>query len=338
VLLLARPFLQALGAPPDVLPRSEEYLHVIATGLVPAALLFVGMACMRGAGDTRTPLLVMLGVNTANVLVTWLLVSGHLGFPALGVVGAAIGTALARGGGGLVVLWLLWRGRSGLKLDMRVRPEMQFIRRIVKIGLPTAGEMLVFHGALLIFTFFVTSLGTAAYAAHIATIHVESLSFLPGMGYAVAASALVGQALGARSPERARQDAYEALGQGMAMMSMVGVVIIAVPHALLGFFVKDPAAVEAGTAPLRAAGLVQPALAVSFILNGALRGAGDTRWPLFSRILTNWCIRLPLTWLLVFVLGFGLNGVWLAMCADFSVQAFLALWRFGSGRWETVDV
>jgi Na+-driven multidrug efflux pump len=83
---------------------------------------------------------------------------------------------------------------------------------------------------------------------------------------------------------------------------------------------------------------VQPALAVSFILNGALRGAGDTRWPLFSRILTNWCIRLPLTWLLVFVLGFGLNGVWLAMCADFSVQAFLALWRFGSGRWETVDV
>ncbi len=343
MLLGGGPFLWLLGASSpgmdaDVLPLGVAYLNVLGAGVIPAALLFIGMACMRGAGDTRTPLLVMIGVNGATVLITWLLVNGELGFPTLGVVGAALGTSVARAGGGLVVLWLLWRGISGLKLDFNVRFDMEIVRRLLRIGTPTAGEMLVFHGALLIFTRFVTGLGTVAHAAHITTINVEALSFLPGMGYAVAAGTLVGQALGARDPLLGRQRAYEALGQGMAMMSMLGAVMVIFPEALLGFFVNDPAVVAAGAAPLRAAGLVQPALAVSFILNGALRGAGDTKWPLYARIMTTWGIRLPVTLVCVGWLGFGLSGIWLAMCIDFTVQALLALWRFNSGRWQRVEV
>jgi putative MATE family efflux protein len=336
-------FLWLLGASspdmaPEVLPLGVEYLRIISSTIMLAAMLFVGTACMRGAGDTRTPLYVMLGVNASNVLITWLLVSGNLGFPSLGVPGAALGTAIARGGGALVVLWLLWRGRSGLHLDFRPRPDMDIIRRLLNIGLPTAGEMFIFHAALLIFTRFVTSMGTVSYAAHIATINIEALSFLPGMGYAVAAGALVGQGLGAAAPRRAEESAYEALWQGMAFMTIVGATMVIFPDALLSIFVNDPAVVETGTAPLRAAGLVQPALAVNFILNGALRGAGDTRWTMFSRLLGTWAVRLPLTALLLGVAGMGLNGIWLAMCADFTTQAMLALWRFGSGRWQSVQV
>jgi Na+-driven multidrug efflux pump len=124
----------------------------------------------------------------------------------------------------------------------------------------------------------------------------------------------------------------------MLMMGLVGAVMVFFPDVLLGFFVNDPAAVAAGTAPLRAAGIVQPALAVGFILNGALRGAGDTRWPLLTRLMTTWGIRLPMTLLLVGWLGLGLNAIWLAMCTDFTAQAMLALWRFGSGRWQRVEV
>jgi putative MATE family efflux protein len=336
-------FLWLLGASspdmdPAVMPLGITYLRIISSTIILASLLFVGMACMRGAGDTQTPLYVMLGVNLSNVFITWLLVSGNLSFPALGVYGAAVGTAIARGGGGLVVLWLLWRGREKLRLDFNLRPDMDIIRRLLRIGAPTAGEMFIFHAALLVFTRFVTSMGTVSYAAHIATINIESLSFLPGLGYAVAASALVGQGLGAKSPRRAEDSAYEAVWQGMAFMTFVGLVMVIFPDVLLGIFVNDPAVVETGTAPLRAAGLVQPALAVNFILNGALRGAGDTRWPMFSRVLGTWLVRLPLAALLVGVLGMGLNGIWLAMCADFTVQAMLALWRFGSGRWQTVEV
>jgi putative MATE family efflux protein len=341
--LLGGPFLWLLGASSpgidtNVLPLGDAYLNALGAGMIPSAFLFVGMACMRGAGDTRTPLLVMLGVNAANILVTWLLVNGELGFPTMGVVGAGFATALARTGGGLVVLWLLWRGRSGLKFDMGLNFDPQIIRRLLRIGMPTAGEMFIFHGALLIFTRFITSLGTVPYAAHITTINIESLSFLPGLGYAAAAGALVGQALGARTPDQGERYVYEALGQGMLMMSSIGLLMIFLPDVLFSFFVNDPAVVAAGTEPLRAAGLVQPALAVNFILNGALRGAGDTKWPLYTRIISTWGMRLPLTWLLVLVLDAGLNGVWMAMCADFTLQSMLALWRFRSGFWRQIEV
>src|SRR6185503_12651068 len=137
------------------------------------------------------------------IAISWLLVNGNLGAPTLGVAGSAMGAAVARGGGGLLLIGLLLRGRSGLKLTLDLRPDWDILRRLVRIGAPSGGEQLVFQGALLIFVRFVTSLGTAAYAAHNVVINIESLSFLPGMGYAIAASALVGRGLGASQPELA---------------------------------------------------------------------------------------------------------------------------------------
>ncbi|NJP06412.1 MAG: MATE family efflux transporter [Chloroflexaceae bacterium] len=331
-------FLLAIGAAPDVLIIGETYMRIIALTLIPTALLFVGMACFRGAGDTRTPLYVMLGVNGINILITWLLVDGQFGLPPMGVNGAAIGTMIARGGGGCVIIALLLYGRSGLQLLPDLRPDFSIIRRILHIGLPTAGEQAVFHGALLLFTGLITGLGTVAYAAHFAVINIESLSFLPGLGYAAAAGALVGQALGAQSPQRARALAYEAVWQGGTMMVITGLVMFFFPGPLIAIFTNDPAVIAAGTAPLQAAGLVQFALALSFILNGALRGAGDTRWPMYNRIIGTWCFRLPLALLFVHSLGMGLNGIWLAMCTDFTLQASLSLWRFESGRWQHIEV
>ncbi len=338
IIPLARPFLQLLDAPASVLPYSEQFLFVVAPSFLPASLLFVGMACMRGIGDTRTPLYVMLGVNVVNIVISWLLINGNLGFPTLGANGAALGSAISRGGGGLVVLALLLRGRSGLRLSLDLRPDWSILRRILKIGTPSAGEQLLFQGALLIFIRFVTGLGAVSYAAHNVTITIESISFLPGMGYAAAASTLVGQALGARSTRRAEEFVYEALWQGGLMMSILGAIMVLFPHQLLSLFVNDPAVIEAAVAPLRAAGMIQPALAVSFILLGGLRGAGDVRWPLLSRIISTWAIRLPITLLLVGMLDMGLAGVWLAMSADFTAQALLSLWRFSSGRWQRIEV
>jgi MATE family multidrug resistance protein len=331
-------FLRVIDTPAEALPLAENYIRITALAFLPTALLFAGNAALRGAGDTRTPLFVMLGVNGTNILVTWLLVNGQFGLPALGVNGAAIGTALARGGGGIVVLLLLLRGLSNLKLTPDPRPEPETLRRLFRLAAPTAGEMLIFHGALLIFVRFVTGLGTAAYAGHNVTITIESLSFLPGLGYAAATGALIGQALGARDPQRAEAYAFAGLLQGGLMMTLVGATMVIAPRAWLGLFTNDPAVIAAAEAPLRAAGLIQPALATSFIMLGALRGAGDTRWPLLSRLLTTWVARLPLTLLLVWYLDLGLPGIWLAMCTDFTLQAILALWRFQSGAWKRIEV
>mgnify|MGYP000036765051 CR=1 FL=1 len=336
--LLAEPFLALIAAPEQTRALSAAFIHRNALGFLPAALLLAGTALLRGSGDTRTPLLVMLGVNAVNILVSWLLINGQLGLPILGVEGAATGAALARGLGGVVIVLLLLRGHAGLRLTLDPRPDGETMRRLLHVGLPTAGEQLIFQAALLIFVRFVTGLGTASYAAHNLTITLESLSFLPGMGYAAATSALVGQALGARKPREAEAVAYEALRQGGLMMSLVGAIMVLFPAQLVAIFISDPAVIAAATPTLRAAGLVQPALAVSFILLGALRGAGDTRWPLFSRLLTTWAVRLPLTFLMVGWMGMGLSGVWLAMCADFTLQAILVLWRFSSGTWKRIEV
>lgn len=337
-LLFAEPFLRLLDTPAEVLPLATSYVHLNALAFFPTALLLVGTAMLRGSGDTRTPLYVMLGINLVNIGITWLLVNGQFGLPAMGVNGAAIGTAVARGAGGIIILWLLLRGHSGLRLSWDLRPDREMLGRLLRIGLPTAGEQLIFQGALLIFIRFVNGLGTAAYAAHTVSINIESLSFLPGLGYAAATSALVGQALGARDPRRAEAYTYEALLQGGLMMALIGSTMVFFPQTLTAIFVNDPAVIEAAAAPLRAAGLVQPALAVSFIMLGALRGAGDTRWPLYSRMLTTWGVRLPLTILLVVYFDMGLPGIWLAMCTDFTLQAILALYRFNSGRWQRIEV
>src|SRR5262245_39117820 len=231
-ILFAQPALLLLGAGPDVLPRGVTFLRIAAITFAPAALLFIGTAALRGAGDTRTPLYVMFGVNVVNILCSWLLVNGNLGAPTLGVAGSAIGAAVARGGGGLVLMGLLLRGRSGLKLSLDLRPDWGMLRRIMRIGAPSGGELLVFQGALLIFVRFVTSLGTVAYAAHNVVLNIESLSFLPGMGYAIAATALAGQGLGAGRPNEAEASVYESLRQGGLMMTALGLVMILFPHQL----------------------------------------------------------------------------------------------------------
>ena len=336
-LALATPAIQMLGAGADMLPRGVAFLQIVALTFTPAALLFIGTAALRGGGDTRTPLYVMLGVNVVNIVISWLLINGNLGAPTLGVAGSAIGAAVARGGGGLLLIGLLLRGRSGLKLSLNLRPEREILRRLLRIGAPSGAEQLVFQGALLILVNFVTGLGTAAYAAHNVVLNIESLSFLPGLGYATAASALVGRALGAGQPRRAEASVYEALLQGGLMMTALGIIMALFPHQLIASFVADPQVIAAGATPMRIAGLFQPFLAINFIMSGGLRGAGDTRWPLYSKFISTWCVRLPLVFALL-ALGFGLTGFWIAMGTDFGVQALLAAWRFRTGRWKTMRV
>jgi putative MATE family efflux protein len=336
-LTCATPFMQLLGAGPEVLPLGTTFMQIASLTFIPAALLFIGTATLRGMGDMRTPLYVMLGVNGVNIALSWLLVNGNLGAPTLGVAGSAIGAAIARGGGGLVLVGILLYGRSGLKLKFDLRPNWELLRRLIRIGLPSAGEQLVFQGALLIFVRFVTGLGTVAYAAHNVVLNIESLSFLPGMGYAIAATTLVGQRLGAEQPEQAEASAYESLLQASLMMTTLGVVMMLFPHQLIALFSADPLVADTGAAAMQLAGVMQPLMALNFVMSGGLRGAGDTRWPLYSKIISTWGVRLPLIILLLW-LGLGLTGAWIAMTADFLTQGLVTWLRFRRGAWKALRV
>jgi len=314
----------------------------------------VGIACLRGAGDMISGLVIMAVVNLVNVAVSWSLVLGLGPLPALGWKGIALGTAAGFVVGGTLVIALILRGRWGLRFEWwRLRPDPGMIRRLLRIGLPGGADMLSIIGCQLWFVALINQLGTLAVAAHGVALCVESLAFLPGSAFQMAATTMVGQTLGARDPQRATRCVLIALLCGGGFMVLVGAFIFPQAATLAGLFVRaEHAHVAQQAIPLlRTVSLAMPALAVTMILSGSLRGAGDTRWPLAFSLFGLLGLRIPLAywfahdavhipWTEITLPGWGLGvlGAWYAMAADLHVRALLVTARFLQGGWKRIDV
>jgi putative MATE family efflux protein len=230
-------------------------------------------------------------------------------------------------------------GGNAARLHLRlnqVRPDGAQLRRIMNIGLPAGAEQLIMRLGMTTFTTTVAALGTAVYAAHQVALQGESLSYMPGFGFAVAATTLVGQGLGANRADRARADGYLARRLAVVLMTMMGVLFFLFPAQIMGFFINDPLVIQAGIWPLRLVAFSQPMLATSMVFSGGLRGAGDTRATLLITGTGLWLVRVPLALLLTPRLG--LVGAWIAMGVDLNLRG-LAVWlRFRSNRWMQVKV
>jgi MATE family multidrug resistance protein len=338
-LSLARPAMMLLGAPADVIGPSTDYLRVVSTILFFSTLMFIGNASLRGAGDTKTPLYVMLVVNGLNIVVAWTAINGPFGLPKMGVIGSAVGAAMGRLVGGILVIGILLRGRAGIRLRLRnMRPDGDMIRRILRVGLPSGAEQMLLRTGQMFFARILAELGTVAYAANQVAINGWSLSFMPGFGFALAATTLVGQRLGAEDPDAAQEQSYVTFRMGAGLMAAVGLAFIAFPAQIVGFFTADPEVVALGAMPLRVVGLIQPLLAAAMIFAGALRGAGDTRYPMIITGGAIWFVRLPLAYLFTLILGGGLLGAWAAMAIDMALRGVLNFLRFRAGRWKTLQI
>ncbi len=270
---LAEPAMALLGAEQDVVELGSGYLRVVSTILLFSTLMFIGNASLRGAGDTRTPLYVMLVVNTINIIISWVAINGPFGLPQLGVVGSALGAAVGRFVGGVLVVAILLRGRAGIQLTLSgLRPDGDLIRRILRIGLPSGMEQLLFRSGHMVYARILAGLGTVAYAANQVAMNGWSLSFMPGFGFALAATTLVGQSLGAGDPDGAQQRGYTAYRMGAGLMAIVGVTFVLFPAQIVGFFTDEAQVVALGTMPLRMVGLIQPILgAVHDLWRGVAR-------------------------------------------------------------------
>ncbi|MBC7223510.1 MAG: MATE family efflux transporter [Anaerolineae bacterium] len=338
--LLAGPLLRLLGAAPDVVAAGAVYLRIIAGTMLLMSVMFVGNAVLRGAGDTRTPMLVMLGVNGVNIVVAYALVNGVGGLPRLGVAGSAIGAATARGLGGVAVVAILLRRRAAVRLVPRyvARPVAHHLRRILAVGLPAGAEQLSLRIALLIFASLVTRLGTVAYAGHQVALMLMSLSYMPGWGFSVASTTLVGQALGAGRPDEAERSALLSTMMNVLVMAAIGFLLFLGARPAAAIFTNEPAIIQQAVLALRTFAFAQPFLGIGFVLAGALRGAGDTRSVLFLTSVPLWLVRLPLAYLLGMAMGLGLVGIWAAADADWLLRSGLLWWRFRRGRWKTLAV
>jgi len=311
-----------------------RYLRFDALGLIFSSLSIVMAAALRGIGDMRTPMWIFSLVNVVNVLVSTVLVYGLAGFPKIGVDGIVLGTFVARLVGGAMFLVRLSAGIHGLQMrfgELRVRGET--VRRILAVGLPAAGEGIVMWGGHCLFLRLISSLGEEAFAAHIVGVRVEAMTYLPAVAWGAAASTMVGQSLGAGDRVRAGRAGHEAafqctlFGCGIALFFTLG------SDWIFQTMHRDPGVREAGSFPFRIVGLFQIPLILSIVYSSALRGAGDTRFPLLVTLLTTYLVRIPVGYALGVVWDLGLLGAWMGMNLDMLLRGLLATWRYSSGRW-----
>ncbi len=323
-----------------------QFLRIVLAVAPLVACTTVGVACLRGAGDTRTGMWVMILVNAINIAASWSLVVGFGPIPAMGFRGIAAGTALAEGTGGVVVLILLTRGRSGLRFDWRgLVPAWGDVRRVLRVSLPAAGESLTYIACQLWFLGLINRLGPTATAAHGVAIRCEALAYLTITAFSVAASTLTGQYLGSGRADLAARAGRAAWGIGVVVLAGMGFVLYMRADSLFGLFLggRQPPVAAMGIPVLRIVAFAMPALATINVLNGALRGAGDTRWPWLFVGIGFFAVRLPLTYLLTGSeanggFGWGLQGAWIAMFADLHIRAGLVAARFLQGGWKTARV
>jgi len=325
----AVPVIGLFGMEPAAAAIGVEYLQVTMGTIVVLVGLYIGSGVLRGAGDSRTPLVVTTIANLINVVLAYVLINGAFGIPALGPVGSAWATFIARAVALAILLAVLWRGRNGITIrgSASWRPNFAVAKRVMSIGVPAALEQVITSGAFFVFTAVVGRLGTEALAAHRIAINALSLAFLPGFGFGIAATALVGQSMGARRMDEGGQVARIAAGWAVIWMALIGGIFFFTAEPMMRLFTDDPRVVSAGASGLRVMALGTPFWAIGFTYAGALRGTGDTRWPMWINSANIWSSVL----LAAFV-GIGLQGslswVWAAFIATSPIAPVLVVLRF----------
>jgi putative MATE family efflux protein len=313
-----------MGAKADVLAFADEYIRLVFIYLFFTTGLNILSAIMHGTGNMRTPMEAIILVNILHVIIAWPLIYGKFGLPHLGVKGAAIAINVSECAGFVYLLIQAIR----LKFITFIRPDRGLFTRIWRVGWPTALERVAQQSGQLIYSSIIIGYGTSAYAAHQIGLSIESLSFMPGAGMGIAASSLMGQALGAGKVNRARISHNEALRLALVVMGIMALLFLFFPHYLVQFFTSDQDVIAKGSVFLRLVAFAQIPLAVSFVYAGSLRGTGDTFYVFVITLVAMWGIRVLLSWVAADWLHLSLYAVWGVFLIDWYFRGAAFAWRY----------
>ncbi|WP_135662275.1 MATE family efflux transporter [Halorhabdus rudnickae] len=354
-----RQFLALLGASPNVLSGATAYMQVIAVGLPFMFGFTVFISLMRGAGDTITPMLVMFGTVVLNVILDpflingWAVVDGAplvgtIAFPELGIQGAAIATVFSRGLAMVVGLAIMVSGTRGIQINLAdMKPDLQYLRKILRIGIPASvegtGRALSINALLFVVGLFSTSV-VAAFG--IGT-RVFSVIFLPAIAVARGVETMTGQNVGAGKYDRAQEANYVAAKGLFAVLGVAGVAIFFVPTPIVSVFTNDSAVLDVGAEFLRYVALSFGFIGIQRAFTGGFRGAGKTLIAAAISIAALAVIRLPVAYVasqgvlptdLWFLGQTDVRGIWIAFFASNVAGAVIAWLWFRRGTWRDSDI
>lgn len=335
----ARELLELMGADDWALQEGYRYTQWMLGGNLVIMLLFVINAVFRGAGDAAIAMRVLVIANLMNIVLDPLLIFGWGPIPAMGIEGAAIATNIGRGCGVLIQLWALFRGGKHLRLGLQhLRVELGTLLHMANTSLGGVGQMLISMTSWIFLMRILADIGSAAVAGATITIRIMMFTMMPAWGLSNAAATLVGQNLGAGSPERAESAVWKIGFYNMGFLVAVSFLYYFCSEALLALFTDDAEVIRIGAEWVRI-------LAYSYFVYGwwmvsvqAFNGAGDTRTPTLINLVFFWMIQIPLCWWLATRLGWAHSGVfWGVFLSETGVGLF-TLWLFTRGSWKKVQV
>jgi len=269
-------------------------------------------------------------INFIHIALDYIFIFGFMGIPGLGVAGAALATVIVRIIGTIALFIYIKKSKVSFTLFGSNSKADSY--SILKLSTPAAIERLIMRLGQVLYFGLIVKIGADTYAAHTIAGNIETFSYMPGYGLAIAATTLVGQSVGAKRSKDAYQYGMITTAIAVAFMSFVGILLYFLSPWFATWFTTNQNAIDMVVTALRIDAFAQPALAVGLVLAGALQGAGDTKSPMYSTAIGMWVIRVIGVYVFGILLDMGIAGVWLSIAIDLYVRAIFLLYRFRNNK------
>ncbi len=322
---------------PEVVALGVPYWQARLVGMLAVGMNFAFRGYWNGVNLSGLYLRTLLVMHACNIFFNWVLIFGHLGFPALGSTGAGIGTTVATWIG-TVYYFVLARKHAGHAGFLRELPRPTTIRTMLRLSVPSGIQSLFFAAGYTTLFAIVGLVGTAALGAANVLINITMVAILPGIGLGITAASLVGQALGRKNPDDAHQWGWDVVKLAVVVMGGLGLPMLLTPDLLLGLFLHEPEALELARLPLRIVGAGIALDAVGMVLLNGMIGAGYTRTVMVVSVALQWLVFLPIAYLVGPYLGFGLTGIWVSQVGYRALLALFMAMLWQKRTWSTVKV
>jgi len=335
----AERLMRLMGATPSMIASSLGYTKVMFAGNATVTLLFLNNAIFRGAGDPAIAMRMLWISNAINIAVCPLFIFGVGPFPEMGVTGAAVGTNIGRGAAVLAQLWMLTSGRARIhvtRAQMRLVPSVML--NVCRLSGSGFLQILIDTSSYIGLVRVIARFGSEALAGYTIGIRLVIFAMMPAWGLGNAAATMVGQALGAKKPERAEASVWTAAKYNAIVLGLVGAVFILLAPQIISIYSSDPAVVPYAVGCLRIVSAGFVFFAYGLVLTQAFNGAGDTWTPTWINLGCFWLWQIPLAWLLAIHFAMGPQGVFIAMTVAFSTLAVVSGVIFRRGWWKTRTV
>lgn len=325
------------AATPEVKALALSYLQITVWSYPAAAITLIASGALRGAGNTKLPLLINGGMNILNILFSGILIYGLADWKGIGFDGAGLGLTLSRYMGAIAIVLVL---RSGFNPALRIgfrsyftRLNTSILREVLGIGIPASVESVLFNGGKLLTQMFVAGMGTSVIAGNFIAFSIAALINLPGNALGASSTIIVGRRLGKGETGQAERQLRHVFLLSTVLLTLIAWTSAPFAGLLASFYTRDPQVIHVVEVLLWLNAAFMPVWSASWVLPYGLKGARDARFAMWVAMISMWGCRIVAGYTLGVVLGMGVVGVWSGMFLDWTVRGICYYWRMASGRW-----